>query len=199
MDWSYFQILVDVIGAEGIEPDPDVALFENVDISTSVGGIPIKLPVLIAGLGSTAVAKQNWESLAIGCAISGTIMTVGENVCGMDMESKYTRGKVQDSPDMKFRIESYRKYWDGKHGDIVVQTNVEDQRGGVDVYLLSKLDVNIIERKWGQGAKAIGGEVRISDLKKAQELKRRGYVVLPDPEDKDVIEAFKAGSLFSFY
>jgi hypothetical protein len=117
----------------------------------------------------------------------------------MDMESKYTRGKVQDSPDMKFRIESYRKYWDGKHGDIVVQTNVEDQRGGVDVYLLSKLDVNIIERKWGQGAKAIGGEVRISDLKKAQELKRRGYVVLPDPEDKDVIEAFKAGSLFSFY
>jgi glutamate synthase domain-containing protein 2 len=198
MDWSYFQILVDVIGAEGIEPYPAVALFENVDVSTSVGGIPLKIPVLIAGLESTAVAKQNWESLAMGCALSGTIMTVGENVCGMDMQSKYTNGKVQDSSDMKFRVESYRKYWDGKHGDIVVQTNVEDQRGGVDVYLLSKLDVNIIERKWGQGAKAIGGEVRIHDLAKAQELKRRGYLVLPDPEDKHVIEAFKSGSFKTF-
>ncbi len=198
MDWSYFQILVDVIGAKGIEADSDKALFENVDVSTNVGGVPLKVPVLIAGLGSTAVAKQNWESLAMGCALSGTIMTVGENVCGMDMQSKYTNGKIQDSPDMKFRVESYRKYWDGKHGDIVVQTNVEDQRGGVDVYNLSKLEVNIIERKWGQGAKAIGGEVRIPDLKKAQILKRRGYVVLPDPEDKEVIEAFKAGSFKTF-
>lgn len=198
MDWSYFQILVDVIGAKGIEANPDVALFENVDVSTNVGGMPLKVPVLIAALGSTAVAKQNWESLAMGCALSGTIQTVGENVCGMDIESRYTKGKIQHSPDMKFRIDTYRKYWDGKYGDIVVQTNVEDTRGGVDVYVLSKLDVNIIERKWGQGAKAIGGEVRIPDLKKAQELKRRGYIVLPDPEDDEVIEAFKAGSFKTF-
>ena len=74
MDWSYFQILVDVIGAEGIEANPDRALFENVDVSTKVGGVPLKVPVIIAGLGSTAVAKQNWESLAMGCALSGTIM-----------------------------------------------------------------------------------------------------------------------------
>jgi len=28
MDWSYFQIMVDLIGAKGIEADPDIALFE---------------------------------------------------------------------------------------------------------------------------------------------------------------------------
>jgi hypothetical protein len=73
-----------------------------------------------------------------------------------------------------------------------VKTNVEDQRFGVDVYAISKLEVNIIERKWGQGAKAIGGEVRLTTLERALELKRRGYLVVPDPEDKTVQEAFKA-------
>ncbi|MCD5409504.1 MAG: FMN-binding glutamate synthase family protein, partial [Methanocellales archaeon] len=63
---------------------------------------------------------------------------------------------------------------------------------------LSKLEVNIIERKWGQGAKAIGGEVRIDDLTKAIELKRRGYVVLPDPEDPSVQRAFKDGAFKTF-
>ncbi len=94
---------------------------------------------------------------------------------------------------MAFRISSYRELWDGKHGDIAVQTNVEDGRGGVDDYVMSKLEVNIIERKWGQGAKAIGGEVRLNSLDRALELKKRGYLVLPDPEDKAVQAAFKAG------
>ncbi|RLG70767.1 MAG: FMN-binding glutamate synthase family protein, partial [Methanobacteriota archaeon] len=198
LDWSDIQIMVDLLGAEGIPPDPDVALFENVDITTTAGGVPLKVPVIIAGLGSTKVATKNWEGLAIGAAISGTIQTIGENVCGMDMNAVYTNGKVQDSPDMRFRVETYRKFWDGKHGDIVVQTNVEDQRGGVDEYCISKLEVNIIERKWGQGAKAIGGEVRIDNLERARELKRRGYVVIPDPEDPDVVEAFKNGAFKTF-
>lgn len=204
MDWSHFQIMVDMLGAKGIEANPDVAIFENVDISTIVASkskypLPLKVPILIAGLGSTNVAKRHWEGIAMGCAISGTIQTVGENVCGMDSESIYdSNGKVTHSPDMRFRVESYRKFWDGKHGDIVVQTNVEDQRGGVDVYCLSKLEVNTIERKWGQGAKAIGGEVRLSTLERALQLKKRGYVVLPDPEDKEVQEAFKAGTFKTF-
>lgn len=58
----------------------------------------------------------------------------------------------------------------------------------------SKLEVNVIERKWGQGAKAIGGEVRIRDLERALMLKRRGYLVIPDPEDPVVQEAFRQNS-----
>jgi len=203
LDWSDIQIMSEVRKEKtfGIEPDPDKAIFENVDITTELGKkyrIKLKVPVLIAALGSTTIAKVNWEHLAAGAAISGTIMTVGENVCGMDREAIVSDGKIQKSPDMEFRIRTYREWWDGEWGDILVQTNVEDQRLGVDVYVLTKLEVNGIERKWGQGAKSIGGEVRIYDLDRALELKRRGYIVIPDPEDPAIQEAFKAGIIRSF-
>lgn len=203
LDWSHFQIMAELIGAHGIEPSPDKAFFENVDISTKVATrskkpIALKVPLVIAGLGSTAVAKRNWESLAKGAALSGIIETVGENVCGMDTEATYAKGKVQRSVDMEFRINSFRELWDGKYGEIAVQTNVEDGRAGVDDYVMSKLEVNVIERKWGQGAKAIGGEVRLTTLERALELKKRGYLVLPDPEDKAVQAAFKAGAFKTF-
>ncbi|HID71519.1 MAG TPA: FMN-binding glutamate synthase family protein [Thermoplasmata archaeon] len=198
LDWSHFQIMVEVRGAKGIEAEPDKAIFSNVDVSSTAAGIDLKIPLLIPGLGSTYVAKKNWRGLAVGAALSGVIQIVGENVCGMDDRSVYENGKVQSSEDMRFRIETYREYWDGKHGDIGVQTNVEDQRGGVDQYVLSKLEVNIIERKWGQGAKAIGGEVRIHNLEKAIRLKKRGYIVHPDPEDPSVQKAFKEGAFKTF-
>jgi len=198
LDWSDFNIHASLFGAEGIEPNSDIALFENADVSTTVAGIPLKIPILTGAFGSTEVARVNWEGLAIGAALAGAIITVGENVCGMDMESKIEDGKVTYSKELKRRVDLFRKFWDGKHGDIVIQTNVEDQRLGVDVYAINKLEVNIIERKWGQGAKAIGGEVRIRDLDKAIMLKKRGYIVIPDPEDKAVQEAFKEGVFKSF-
>jgi len=52
--------------------------------------------------------------------------------------------------------------------------------------------------KWGQGAKNIGGEVKIKNLKKAQMLYERGYVVLPNPTDPKVIESFERGSFKEF-
>lgn len=203
LDWSHFQILAELVGAHGIEPTSDKAFFENADVTTYVATSskkPIKLgmPFVIPGLGSTGVAKRNWESLAKGAAMAGAIEVVGENVAGMDNEATYTNGKVTRSPDMEFRIRSFRELWDGKSGEIAVQTNVEDQRGGAELYAISKLEVNIIERKWGQGAKAIGGEVRLGTLERALELKKRGYLVLPDPEDKMIQEAFKAGTFKSF-
>ncbi|HPT73415.1 MAG TPA: glutamate synthase-related protein, partial [Methanomassiliicoccaceae archaeon] len=203
LDWSHFQILAELLGAYGVEPDPDKAFFENADITTQVAtrsGKPIdlKVPIVLAGLGSTEVAKRNWDSLAKGAAMSGIIQVVGENVCGMDPASVYTNGKVSHSPDMENRINQFRELWDGKYGNIAVQTNVEDTRGGVDEYVISKLEVDIIERKWGQGAKAIGGEVRLKTLERAIELKKRGYLVLPDPLDPKVQEAFKAGAFKTF-
>ncbi|VUT28312.1 MAG: hypothetical protein SYNGOMJ08_00882 [Candidatus Syntrophoarchaeum sp. GoM_oil] len=199
LDWSGFQIMTDVIGAKGVAADSDVAVFPNVDVTTKLGGIPMLVPTYITGLGSTEVARRYWDSCAIGAAISGTIIMPGENVCGMDPETKFDgQGKVSHSDELTRRIESFRSFWDGVHGDVGVQTNVEDQRFGVDVYAISKLEVNVIERKWGQGAKAIGGEVRISDLDKAIMLQRRGYIVNPDPEDPAVQRAFKAGAFRTF-
>lgn len=203
LDWSHYQIMAELLGAKGIAPDPDVAFFENADVSTVVGTrskrpIKMNLPVHIAGLGSTAVAKRHWEGMAVGCAITGVCQVIGENVCGMDSASVYSNGKVQKSPEMEFRVNSFRKHWDGEHGAIVLQTNVEDTRAGVDDYVMSKLDVDVIERKWGQGAKAIGGEVRLHSLERALELKSRGYLVMPDPEDPNVQKAFKDGVFKSF-
>ncbi|MCD6456039.1 MAG: hypothetical protein J7K81_04540, partial [Methanophagales archaeon] len=128
----------------------------------------------------------------------GIIIIIGENVCGVDKESVFTNGKVTKSPEMERRVKLFKEYWDSTYGDIAVQTNVEDQRFGVDEYVISKLDVNIVERKWGQGAKAIGGEIRVSSLERALELKKRGYIVQPDPEDLAVQEAFKDGLFKTF-
>ncbi|MEM2103318.1 MAG: glutamate synthase-related protein [Candidatus Bathyarchaeia archaeon] len=198
LDWSHFNIQAGLFEVAGIEENPDIALFTNVDVETKVGGVPLKLPILCGAFGSTDVARLNWEGLAIGSALSGIMVIVGENVCGMDPEAQITQGKVTYSRELKRRVDLFRKFWDGKYGEIAVQTNVEDQRLGVDVYAISKLEVNVIERKWGQGAKAIGGEVRIKELEKAVMLKKRGYLVIPDPEDPEVQNAFKAGVFKSF-
>jgi glutamate synthase domain-containing protein 2 len=77
--------------------------------------------------------------------------------------------------------------------------NVEDTRNGVAEYLIEKYgDGVIIELKWGQGAKDIGGEIQVTDLEYAQFLKDRGYVVDPDPYDPTVQEAFKNRAIESF-
>lgn len=198
LDWSHFNITARLRGAEGIKADSDVAIFQNVDIETKIGGIPLKVPIVNGAFGSTAVAKNNWEGLAIGSAMSGTILVIGENVCGIDPEAVITNGKITKSKDMEYRVNTFREFWDGKHGGVAIQTNVEDQRLGVDVYAISKLETDVLERKWGQGAKAIGGEIRVHTLERAIELKKRGYIIIPDPDDKTVQEAFKAGVFKTF-
>jgi glutamate synthase domain-containing protein 2 len=92
----------------------------------------------------------------------------------------------------------YKQWQSDGFGAIVVQANVEDTALGVHEYAISELDVDAVEMKWGQGAKNIGGEVKLKTLERAQLLKARGYVVLPDPTNPTVIEAFKKGSFKEF-
>ncbi|MEE8377019.1 MAG: FMN-binding glutamate synthase family protein [Candidatus Aminicenantaceae bacterium] len=200
VDLSDFTILGTAVGAHGIEADSDKATFPKVTIETAIGhdkGIKVKVPFVVSGMGSTNVAKQNWHGLGAGVALSGGILTVGENVCAMDDDSVIENGKIIRSPDMEFRIKSFRDWQDG-YGTIVVQANVEDTRLGVQEYVIEKLGVDTVELKWGQGAKNIGGEVKIKSLKKAQELQKRGYIVLPNPEDPSIIKAFEKGSFKEF-
>ncbi len=200
--FSDFQIQFECRGAQGIEAHEDKVIFPNVDISTKWGNIDQKYPFVIAGLGSSYVAKRNWDGLAIGAALAGVSITVGENVVGMDPESKFANHsmypKVIDTVDMKNRVKTFRKFWDGTHGDIIVQKNVEDTRLGVFDYVTSNLDVNSLEIKFGQGAKAIGGEVRLASLERAQLLQNRGYLVFPDPSDPMIIDEWKAGLIPDF-
>lgn len=201
VDLSHFNVMGTAVGAYGVEADSDKATFPKVSTETRIGhdkGIKLKVPFIIAGMGSTNVAKQNWPGLAIGAAISGTILTVGENVCGMDDESVFKDGKVVHSTDMEMRVKLFKDWQQDGYGAVVVQANVEDTRLGTQEYAIDKLGVEVVELKWGQGAKDIGGEVKIKNLKKAQDLKRIGYIVLPDPEDPDIIKAFEKGSFKEF-
>jgi len=194
VDLSHFNIMGTTIGAVGIEADSDKAIFRNVNLETRIGqgkGLRLKVPWFTCALGSTRIAKDNWKELAIGAAISGTMQVIGENVCGMDVNSKLSNGKVGHSPELEWRVKTYNEWREEGYGAIAVQANIEDTRLGVLEYAITDLEVDAVELKWGQGAKDIGGEVKIKDLTKAQLLKRRGYLVLPDPEDPDVIEAFK--------
>ena len=200
VDLSHFNIMGTVIGAHGIEADSDKAIFPNVNLETKLGqgkGIKLELPFVIPGLGSTNVAKQNWDGLAIGSAITGTLLTIGENVCGMDVDSVIKNGKVVSCPDLENRVKLYKDWQKKGYGGIVVQANVEDGRLGVLEYGI-RLGADAVELKWGQGAKDIGGEVKIKSLEKAQLLKKRGYVVLPDPLDPAIIAEFKKGVFTEF-
>ena len=201
VDYTHFNIMGTAVGAIGIEADPDKAIFPNVNLEQKIGankGIKVKFPVVIPGLGSTNIAKNNWEGLAIGAALSGIMLTIGENVVAMDMTSKIKNGKILKAPDLENRIKLYKDWQRGGYGMIIVQANVEDTRLGVQEYTIQKLGVEAVELKWGQGAKDIGGEVKIKDLKKAQILRKRGYVVLPDPLDPDVIKAFEKRAFSEF-
>lgn len=199
LDYSHFTILGTLVGAEGERADSNHAIFPNAKLETHIGGgLKFRYPWIIPGLGSTDIAKMNWDGLAIGAALSGVAITIGENVAGMDPEIVLDYGKVVDSVDLKRRVRLYKEYQRGDYGAVIVQANVEDTRLGVHEYAIEKLGVECVELKWGQGAKDIGGEVKIRSLKRAQMLHDRGYLVYPDPTNADAIERFNRGAIKEF-
>ena len=183
VDFSYFNIQGTCVGAVGCAADSDKAIFPAVDVSAEIGvkdKVKLSFPAFTGALGSTEIARVHWESMAIGAAISGIIIVCGENVCGMDPHAEIKGGRVIRSPEMERRVKIFKQWYQGK-GDIIVQANVEDGRLGVPEYVIEKLGVESFELKWGQGAKNIGGEVKLHTLERAQLLRSRGYIVLPDP------------------
>ncbi|MDI6808652.1 MAG: FMN-binding glutamate synthase family protein [Candidatus Eisenbacteria bacterium] len=201
VDYSHFSIMGTAVGAYGIEADSDKAIFPAVRLDVSFGknkGLKFRYPWIIPGIGSTDIAKNNWEGLAIGSALAGTGLTIGENVVGMDPSATFKNGKILDTVDLKRRVKLFKDHQRDGYGAIIVQANIEDTRLGVQEYAIEKLGVSCVELKWGQGAKDIGGEVKVRDLKKAQMLHSRGYIVLPDPTDPHVIKAFERGSFKEF-
>jgi glutamate synthase domain-containing protein 2 len=200
IDLSHFNIQGTCVGAVGMEADPDKAVFPAVDCTTKLGAngtIVMDFPVFTGAVGSTEIARLNWEEMAVGAAISGIMVIVGENVCGMDPQLEVRHGRVVKSPEMDRRINTFKQWHNGK-GGIIVQANVEDTRLGAIEYVIDKHDVEILELKWGQGAKDIGGEVKLPSLERALQLKERNYLVLPDPREQETQEAFQMGGITEF-
>jgi glutamate synthase domain-containing protein 2 len=201
VDFSHFNIQGTCVGAVGIPADSDEAVFPAVDISAEIGSgkdkIKMKVPFFTGALGSTEIARVNWEGTAIAVAICGAVLVCGENVCGMDPNAKFRNGKVVDSPELARRVKVYRDWYQG-YGTLLVQANVEDTRLGVPEYAVEKLGIEGVEIKWGQGAKDIGGEVKLPTIERALQLKQRGYIVIPDPDNPYVQEAHKVGGIAEF-
>ncbi|WP_319574386.1 glutamate synthase-related protein [uncultured Desulfobacter sp.] len=192
--------------AHGLTNDPDDCVFPNVSLETEFGKkqkTKIKMPLMTGALGSTFIAEKYWDSFAIGGALVGIPVVIGENVVGVDRNSEISntetkQGKIKSAPELDRRIDTYLRYYDG-YGAIIVQLNVEDTRNGVAEYVVDKYgDKCIIELKWGQGAKNIGGEIQVRSLEYATFLKNRGYVVDPDPSKEDVRQGFEQGAIKSF-
>jgi len=200
VDYSHFNIQGTCVGAVGLPADSDVATFPAVDCSTALGAdgsIKMDFPVFTGAVGSTHVARVNWAEIAAGAAISGILVVAGENICGMDEDAELKNGRIVRSPELERRVNVYRKWYQGK-GGIIVQANVEDTKLGVPEYAIEKLGIEIFELKWGQGAKDIGGEVKLPSLERALQLKSRGYLVLPDPESQVAQQAIKSGAISEF-
>ncbi|NQS89291.1 FMN-binding glutamate synthase family protein, partial [Patescibacteria group bacterium] len=133
VDYSHLNIQGYALGAkglpEGVEPSPDTTKFPDVDIGTEYGWdtkVKMRVPIFTGALGSTEIARKNWEHFAVGAAISGVTLVCGENVCGIDPKLELdSNGKIKSAPDMDRRIEIYKRFYEG-YGEILVQMNVED-------------------------------------------------------------------------
>jgi glutamate synthase domain-containing protein 2 len=205
IDYSHVNIMGYAMGGEGLPEgqvaNPDNTLFPLASTETQYGTdhpVKLRVPVFTGALGSTEIARANWEHFATGAAVAGITLVTGENVCGIDPGlERDDNGKVTRSPEMERRVELFKRYYDG-YGDMLVQINVEDSRLGVAEYVIQQLGVECVELKWGQGAKCIGGEIQVHDLERALELQRRGYLVTPDPSHEDNQRAFADGALKHF-
>ncbi len=191
-------------GAKGADKKTAKAgdvLFTDVSLETSFGTkikTNCRYPVMTGALGSTFIAAKYWESFAAGCAICGVPVVIGENVVGVDKKAELKNGRIVKAPELERRIDTYLRYYDG-YGALIVQMNVEDTRNGVAQYLAEKYgDKIILELKWGQGAKNIGGEIQVSDIEYAKFLHGRGYLVDPDPTLPETQAAYKAGAIHHF-
>ncbi len=187
--------------AKGLSNSADDCIFPNVTLQTEFGKnckTKSRVPLMTGALGSTFIAQKYWESFAIGAALVGFPIVIGENVVGVDRKSVLQGGRIIQAPELERRIDVYLRYFDG-YGAIIIQMNVEDTRNGVAEYLIDKYgDKVILELKWGQGAKDIGGEIQVTDINYATFLKGRGYIVDPDPTRPEVQDAFRSGAIKSF-
>jgi len=205
VDYSHLNIQGYASGADGLtgalRADSDDCIFPNVSTETAYGrrhAVRMSLPVFTGALGSTDVAAANWDSIAAGAALTGMTVVCGENVCGVDPRLEVgADGRVAESPEMRRRVGVWRRWHTGR-GDLAVQLNVEDTRLGVAEYCLGELGVETIELKWGQGAKCIGGEIKVDSLQRALQLQSRGYLVTPDPSLPPVQDAYRDGEITTF-
>ena len=202
VDYSHLNILGFASGAKAIdEANPDKAIFPEVDTTAVYGHmnpVRMRMPVFTGALGSTDIARKYWEASPSARPFPA-FRSSSARTCAGSTRGRSSQGRPdnQRSPEMERRIKIYKE-WQEDFGDVIVQMNVEDSAFGVAEYVVEKLGVETIELKWGQGAKCIGGEIKIRDFDRALELQRRGYIITPNPSVPAVRQAFESGGIKEF-
>jgi len=195
-DYSHFNINGRVFGAQGVEGEPDDVNVYSADLSCSIGyekKIQLKAPILLP-----AMAKLNWKDYFAGAAMAGILVVIGESAIRKDPNTTYGEdGKVTQAPILGEMIGQFRNYERG-YGDIVLQVNADDIALGTPEYALSNLPLRTIEIKFGQAAKGIQHVALVPTYEEALQIRKSGYLVQPDPTDKDVVEAVNCGRSVRF-
>ncbi len=195
-DYSHFNINGRVFGAFGVEGDKELANVYSADLSCTIGfekKIALKAPIILP-----AMAKLNWRDYYSGAAMAGVLVVIGESAIKNDPLLAFDeQGKVRQSPLIGEMIECFRKYERG-YGDIVLQVNADDIALGTPEYAIKTYHLKTLEIKFGQAAKGIQHVAPVYDYAEALKIKKNGYLILPDPTDRDVIDAIEEGESIHF-
>ena len=195
-DFSHFNINGRVFGAIGAAEDSEQTNVFSADISSEIGYIKkirLKAPIILP-----AMAKLNWEDYYSGAAMAGVIVVIGENAVTLDSSLRHdSNGKVSHAPLIGKMIDCFRRF-DKGYGDIVLQVNADDIVVGSAEYALKNFDLRTIEIKFGQGAKGIQHVAPVYSYDEALFLKNSGYLIFPNPLDKEAKDAFNRGNGFHF-
>lgn len=195
IDYSHFNINGRVFGAEGVKAVYDEATIFNVGLVCVYGkyhpvkmALPIVLPALI---------KLNWEDYFGGAAMAGVTCMVGEDAKSKDPALCMEKGIIREFPFLEKIITSFDRY-DHGYGQIVLQSNVEDDLAGLPEYALAH-GFKALEFKFGQGAKGTQPVKIIKNLESALKQQEMGVLVHPDPSDPEVQKAYEQGVCPNFY
>lgn len=196
IDYSHFNINGRVFGAYGTDETYETATIFHVNLEQSYGfyhpvklAMPIVLPALI---------KLNWQDYFSGAAMAGVTCFIGEGAIHNDKQAVIKNGKALESPLIKEALDCFRKY-DRGYGQIVLQSNLEDDLMGIPELAIKKYQAQAIEIKFGQGAKGTQPVVLIKDLETALAKQQMGIVVHPNPADPEIQKKYAEGVCPNFY
>ena len=196
IDFSHFNINGRAFGAVGAAETPEEAAIFNVNLERTYGfknPVKMALPVILP-----ALIKLNWQDYFSGAAMAGVTCVIGEDARDNDPDLKIDNGKISDFPLLGRAVDSFRRY-DRGYGQIVLQSNANDNLMGVPEIAIKKYGVKAIEIKFGQGAKGTQPVKKIKDLKTALIKQQQGNLVHPDPGDPAVQKAYNDGVCPNFY
>lgn len=185
-----------MFGAQGVNETSEDATIFNVNLECTYGKVNLvkmTMPVILP-----ALIKLNWQDYFAGAAMAGVTCVIGEEARNNDADLQVENGRVVDFPLLGRALDCFRQY-DRGYGQIVLQSNIEDNLMGVPEIAIEKYGVEAIEIKFGQSAKGTQPVRRMKDIETARNRQQLGDLVYPDPRDPAIEKAYNDGICPNFH